>query len=298
MKKLKASKKIAVIYGNCQTAMLREILLLNPSFEDKYFFIVIPTVCDYNAGEEMRELWNTLLANDEFWKQIDLFLCQKVNGANRFCSELATDNLVKKLSSKCQVISMINIYFDGYFIQRTENKNNIMEEIQQSGLFPYGDIFVDELLKRGFKKEDILEQVLDENFIASEIIDQAVNQSLLELKKREKEADVVISDYIEQKYKERQLFYSPNHPVNIVLIEYARRLIRYMGLTDSTIGEDIVYMKAGCLKGQDIPIYPSVIKRLGMKVYDTSYYMNRYIEPDLLVGFEEYIKKYIWYCFT
>lgn len=298
MQKLKGSKKLAVIYGNCQTAMLREILLLNPCFADKYFFIIIPTVCDYNAGEEMRELWNTLLEHDGFWKQIDLFLCQKVNESNRFCCDLATDNLIKKLSSKCQVITIMNIFFNGYFIQQTENRNNVMEEIQQSGLFPYGDIFVDELLKRGFKEEDILEQIQDENFIAPEVIDQAVYQSLSELKKREKNADVVISDYIELNYKERQLFYSPNHPVNTVLIEYARRLIRYMGLVDSEIREDIVYVKVGCLKGQDIPVYPSVIKRLGMKEYDISYYINRYIEPDFLVGFEEYIKKYIWYCFS
>ncbi len=296
IQKLKASKKIAVIYGNCQTGMLRKILMFNPYFVNKFFFIVIPAICDYNAGEEMRKLWRTLLAHDEFWKEIDLFLCQKVSESNRFCSDLATDNLVRKLSSKCQVITIMNIFFDGYFIQRTENRNNIMKEIHQSGLFPFGDMFVDELIKKGFKEEEILEQIQDENFIAPEVIDQAVNQSLSELKRREKEADVVISDYIELGYRERQLFYSPNHPVNTVLIEYARRIIRYMGLPDSEIKEDIVYMKAGCLKGQDTPVYPSVIKTLNLRDYDNCYYSNRYLESDFLFGFEEYIRKYIWYC--
>lgn len=297
IQQLKGTRKAAVIYGNCQTLLLREILLLNRSFADQYFFIVIPAVCDYNAGEEARELWNTLLAHDEFWSQIDLLLCQKVNESNRFCRELATDNIISKLSSNCQVVMLINIFFDGYFIQRTENKNNIMKEVHQSGLFPFGDRFVDELLKRGFSVDVILKQIQNRTFIGPQIIEQAVRESLLELKDREKEVAVGISDYIELRYKERQLFYSPNHPINEVLIEYARRIIRYMGLADQEIREDLVYLKAGCLKGQDTPIYPSVIATLGIKDYDCQYYLNRYLEPKFLVGFEEYIRKYIEYCF-
>ncbi len=171
-----------------------------------------------------------------------------------------------------------------------------MKEILQSGQFPFGDMFVDELIKKDYKEEEILEQIQDEDFIASEVIDQAAKQSLSELKRREREADVVISDYIESGYRARQLFYSPNHPVNAVLIEYARRIIRYIGLPDNIIREDIVYMEAGCLKGQDIPVYPSVIKTLNLREYDNCYYINRYLESDFLVGFEDYIKKYIWYC--
>lgn len=295
--KLKGTRKVAVIYGNCQTLKLREILLLNPSFADKYFFVTIPAICDYNAGKKARELWNTLLSHDEFWKQIDLFLYQKVNETNRFCCELATDHIVKKLSSDCQVVSIINIFFDGYFVQRIKNNYNIMQEIHQSGLFPSGDIFVNELLEKGFSEEDILEQIRDENFIASEIIEQASDESLSELKEREEDADIKISDYIELNYRKKQLFYSPNHPINTVLIEYARRIIRYLGLKDDEIREDIVYMKAGSLKGQDIPVYPSVIKTLGLKEYDRLYYINLYLEPELLVEFEEYIKKYLSCCF-
>lgn len=297
IQQLKGTRKVAVIYGNCQTLLLREILLLNRSFADQYFVIEIPAVCDYNGGEEARELWNTLLAHDEFWSQIDLFLCQKVNESNRFSRRLATDNIIKRLSPQCQVVMLVNIFFDGYFIQRTKNENNIMKEVHQSGLFPFGDKFVDDLLKRGISDDDILKQIQDRAFIAYPIIEEAVNQSISELKDREKEAAVRISDYIESRYKEKQLFYSPNHPINEVLIEYARRIIRHMELEDQEISEDLVYLKTGCLKGQDVPIYPSVIAALGLKEYDCQYYINRYLEPKFLVGFDEYIRKYILYCF-
>lgn len=289
-------KQIAVIYGNCQTIMLREILLLNISFARKYFFIVIPAVCDYDAGEEARQLWNLLLDDTEFWKQIDLFICQNVHESNKYCSRLATDKVMKKLSSSCKVIKILNVFFDGYFVQRKTNSNNLMKELHQSGLFPFGDKYVDELLGKGFLVDEILEQIKDRDFLTADIIECAVNQSLEELKNREKQVDVAISDYIEAQYKEKQLFYSPNHPINTVLIEYAKRIIHFMGLIDIPINEDLVYMKVGCLKGQDIPIYPCVLQYLGLDEYDCLYYTNRYLEPEFLFGFEEYIRKYILYC--
>ncbi len=296
LRQLKGHRKLAVIHGNCQVSILRELLLLFPSFSKEYFFIEIPAVFDYNAGEEKRKLWDILLTHDEFWGQIDLFLCQKVNSSNRFCPALASDHLIKKLSPNCQVVMILNIYFDGYFPQQIRNKTSIMKEIHQSGLFPYGDVFIDELIKKGLSDKDILALIQDENFITPEVVVMAANQSLTELRDREKEVDVQISDYIEAGYKKKQLFYSPNHPANTVLIEYAGRIIRYLGLTDCEITEDIAYIEAGCLKGQDTPVYPSVRKALNMKKYDQVYYPNRYLESKLLVDFEEYAKNYIHYC--
>ncbi len=296
LRQLKGHRKLAVIHGNCQVSILRELLLLFPSFSKEYFFIEIPAVFEYNASEEKRNLWDILLAHDEFWGQIDLFLCQKVNSSNRFCPALASGHLIKKLSPDCQVVMILNIYFDGYFPQQIRTKNSIMKEIHQSGLFPYGDVFIDELIKKGLSDKDILDLIQDESFITPEFAEMTANQSLTELKDREKEVDVQISDYIESGYKKKQLFYSPNHPANTVLIEYAGRIIRYLGLTDCEITEDIAYIEAGCLKGQDTPVYPSVIKALNMKKYDQLYYPNRYLESNLLVDFEEYAKNYIHYC--
>lgn len=148
------------------------------------------------------------MTHDEFWGQIDLFLCQKVNPSNRFCPALASDHLIKKLSPNCQVVMILNIYFDGYFPQQIRNKTSIMKEIHQSGLFPYGDVFIDELIKKGLSDKDILALIQDENFITPEVVVMAANQSLTELRDREKEVDVQISDYIEAGYRKKQLFYS------------------------------------------------------------------------------------------
>ena len=52
LRQLKGHRKLAVIHGNCQVSILRELLLLFPSFSKEYFFIEIPAVFDYNASNK------------------------------------------------------------------------------------------------------------------------------------------------------------------------------------------------------------------------------------------------------
>ena len=82
------------------------------------------------------------------------------------------------------------------------------------------------------------------------------------------------------------------------MIEYARRILRFLGYEDLEIDESVVYLKAGCLKGTDIPIYPSVLKTLKMQNFENSYFINRYIEPEFLGDFKAYCSKYMEYCFN
>lgn len=294
IRKLKNQKKIAVIYGNCQTPILSKILLLSNAFSEEYFFIEIPAVHEY--ASRMKKQWDILLEDDNFWEQIDLFIYQKVSEANRFSKKLASDNILEKLNISCLIVRIINIYFSGYFIQTTDNRRNFMKDVQQSGLFPFGDKYIDEMILKGQSKNEILEQIIREDFIAPEEIHKIVQESLLELKEREKDVDITISDYIMKNYNKKQLFYSFNHPINSVLIEYAKRIISFLGYTDLEIDEAVVYLKAGCLKGTDIPIYPSVLKTLQIQDYENSYFINRYIEPEFLVDFKTYYRKYMEYC--
>lgn len=60
------------------------------------------------------------------------------------------------------------------------------------------------------------------------------------------------------------------------------------------IGEGIssvdFFIHANTLKGQDIPLYPSVINALNLQHYEDRYYPNRYLEPNMLLNAEEYLK--------
>ena len=75
-----------------------------------------------------------------------------------------------------------------------------------------------------------VQKIEREDFFSTDAVYKAVEQSLLELKKREEDVDVVISDYISENYDKRQLFYSFNHPINEVLVEYVWRILDFLGL--------------------------------------------------------------------
>lgn len=252
----------------------------------------------YISDSEKKAEWDLLLKHHSFWKEIDVFLFQKNLETNRFYRGLATDNIIAMLSENCQKVKILNIYFSGYFVQTTKNDHNLMQEIHQSGLFPYGDKFVDEMVKHGLSEEDIIKRISRIDFIEPRLIRSTIKHSLSELRKRELDVDVIISDYIAKYYDKQQLFYSFNHPTNSVLIEYAKRIIKYLNLKNTKIDETAVYVRADTLRGVDIPIYPAVQKELksmrgGVKLY----FINRYIDPELLVDFKEYYRKYIRFCY-
>lgn len=174
--------------------------------------------------------------------------------------------------------------------------SKVLNELNQGGLIPFGDKYVERLIENGMNQEEIMNIVLDENFIGAEEIIQNAESSLAELQRREQQTDVKITDYIKEHYQKKQLFYSCNHPNEELMLEYTNRLLRFLGYDEMEIGIADYYISGGSLKGQDIPVYPSVIKALGLEKYEKKYYPNRYIDSKILLDIKEFIKLYIEIC--
>ena len=138
--KKSADKKVAIIYGNCQTRKLENFLMNNYTFAQKYLVVQIPMVCEYLNEERA----NLFLEN--FWSLCDLFISQRISKDNKFSLKVATQNLPARMSEDTKIIWIPNIYFDGYFPQYKKNSRNVDEHIHQSGKFPFGDKFLDNYL--------------------------------------------------------------------------------------------------------------------------------------------------------
>lgn len=224
---------------------------------------------------------------------MDLFIYQTVSADNKFSEILSTDGILHKLRPDCKTVNIVNIYFDGYFPQRTENKSPILKEVHQSGLFPFGDKYVDNMLRKNYSAEKIISIISKEDFISETEIRNGVENSLDELKNRETTVDVKISDYIEMHYKEEQLFYSPNHPCEQLMKVYIDRILEVLGYEPEEISDADRILNFGTLKGQDIPIYPAVKKVLGLRKSERKYYPNRYLCEELLLDFRAFMIGYI-----
>lgn len=278
-------KKLAVVYGNCQTQVIENILQQNTEFTKDYVIIKTPQV--YEIINEP-ELVNAFIDDCTFWKRVDLFIYQSVSVNNRFSPILNTDDILEKLSSRCKTVNIVNIYFEGYFPQYAAKPDG--EKI--CDLRVGRDKYLDEMIKKGLTKEEIYALVSKDDFIAAKEIEENVEDSFQQLLIREEKVDVKISDYIRQYYRKRQLFYFVNHPIEELVLEYGNRILVYLGYPIGKCNKTDYFLQCGTLKGQDLPIYPSVIKHLGLEEYETKFYPDRYIAPEILLDFKESIYFY------
>lgn len=133
-------KKVAIIWGNCQTGKLQRFLMNNYIFAQNYLVVQIPAVCEYLNEERA----NLFLEN--FWSLCDLLISQRISNNNRFSAKVATQNLPARLPENTKIIWIPNIYFDGYFPQYCKNLRNVDEHIHQSGRFPMDDKYIDKFM--------------------------------------------------------------------------------------------------------------------------------------------------------
>lgn len=284
------SKKLVVIYGNCQTRIMEKIFNLSIRFHNDYIVIGTPKMYEIDSKKECILYF---LNDDLLWQRIDLLIYQSVKEDNRFLAEFSTNRIIRKLGQQCNKINIVNLYFEGYFPQYKKQNRDALKDVQHSGLFPYGDKYLDGFLKENTDKREAYLQVLDENYIPEEDILSCIRNSFFSLEQREQLVDVKISDYIKEFFTEEQLFYSPNHPCNKILIEYVNRILEKLGYEREVFDDATVWCECETLKGQDLPIYPSVLYHLKLKHYEKLYYPNRYLTSSMLVDFEGYVKYYL-----
>lgn len=288
------NKKIAVVYGNCQTGVLEAYLRKHKNFSNDYCIVHIPRVYEYACDLSSGKVLEFFVKDKAFLENVDLFIFQSVSRSNRWSEILNTDDILSKLSKNCQRVHILNLYFKGYFPQMQKNRRNICEDLQQFGLFTMGDKYIDRMLDDKEPVEEILREILREDFLTASEIEQNIKESLEELEFREKECDVKIVDFIKDYYREEQLFYFPSHPNEKLMLEYMNRIIEYLGYSRRNISQKDYLMLFGSLKGIDMPIYPSVIKYLGLTEYETLFYPNRYMTgfANMVLNITDYLSLY------
>jgi hypothetical protein len=127
-----------------------------------------------------------------------------------------------------KVILWPNIYFDGYFpgIRYLYKEDKKVE----GPLIDYHFDWVIESWRANASVTNAAKLATDPSrWLGSPHV---VERSLEQLRRREHGLDVIISDYVRDRFRSRKLFYSMNHPITEVLAEMLRRLMRKVGLPD------------------------------------------------------------------
>lgn len=267
-KKLKGERQAIFFYGNCQMAPLAEIMACNKAFSEKYIPVVMPFVCCSN--NEIPFLY------ERIWEDCTGLVAQWVSDDNRFGGRLSTRKILEQLPKSAYFHRFPNIYFKGYFPQTysIEGAEKMPTDLEPPRAFLWGDHVVDTLVSGGGTADGIMARIWSlDIWSESEIVDKS-EQSLKEMARREQHCAIKIVDYLCKYYRERQLFYAPNHPVNEVLIEAARRLLSVLGFDSDNMLDEKLLIAEPMLKLQDATVYPAVIKALKLREYEQDYLAN------------------------
>lgn len=219
------NREMVLLYGNCHMIAIEDYLMNNPYFCKNY---IIKRFC---ITEE--------LPNREELENCSILISQDVNEQNKLGVYSATE-LFGMASESCKKILIPNLYgCNLFFPQLYEGeewkKHLSTDESETSKSYEAGVRRIgiaDENIRRLWKEgKDIfyITNVIknEEVYTAENIIKNFKNQ-IEKLKKREAKCDIQISDYIENNYKEKKLFYEPGHPSGDVLYEMGRRICKLL----------------------------------------------------------------------
>ena len=205
--------KVAIL-ANCQARPLATLLTeIQPDIEISSMGIV------HLIKDEQEAEYSEALAS------ADVIIAQQV-ATNYPCQFVTTNRLRETYGDK--VMSIVNLYYAGY-------NPEIMYLRLQGGTLggPLGDYHLKSIVQSWGAGIDISDCI---NNCVSVEYNQALfagiaEQSLLELKRREAETSISITDFIEQRQSLSKLFHVMNHPVNELLIEYAKRIVTQLGFS-------------------------------------------------------------------
>jgi len=153
------------------------------------------------------------------YREADYIFLQRVDSS--FPVPFVKADYVRSFAPNKTVVTWPNIYFDGYFpgIRYLYGPNGKIE----GPLSDYHFEWIIESFKRGLTV-DQAEQALRNEFLTK--YPTPVEDSIENLRMREKDTDAKISDYILTFFRHIKLFYTMNHPHSVVLVEMLRRLHR------------------------------------------------------------------------
>lgn len=286
---LLSDKKIAIFYGVCYMRALYSCLIESEKFRKEYEAIYW---LDYRRMDpEEYELYSFLLP------MCDLFI---YTVSISFDKSQRNQAYLSRLSKECRTVKIPFITFTGYH-PRTEgevgelNAYDVTSNKTYFGTFMIPDCNINRMIGEGKSCNEIVKIVSDTDFYNKAWLEDNFNKGITMLKLADRLADIKIVDFLLLHHGKERLFLNETHINNFVVIELAGRILDFIGMNRDLPEDEL--MERRLLYTTEMPIYPSVIQHLGLKIYEGSpKYRLFTFEDEIDVSFEEYVEQYYAFC--
>ena len=213
------------VYGNCQSTVLAACLQQVEDFKNTYEYHRIP-FCHRITSDEYNKLALDL-------KDIDLLITQPVSSQFRG-GGFQSAHLSQLAKSS---IGFPSLQFYGYFpslsrfkvpklsLNKSKELNRVLSPyapLKRDSLYHYNEIRLMHLQKY---PTALMCQKFDEVSSEDNTFDICLQRTLNHLKQKELEFNLVpMSDYIQDNWQIRHLFYTPRHPSGYIMAELVKRI--------------------------------------------------------------------------
>lgn len=206
-------RRLLLLIGNCQTPVLAEILNNTPAFATHHFAYCYKGVHACSQSE-LAQLAGTL---DRFDCIVTQNLYANTFGAMRTAEVRATyhGQLVTIPTCWFNVLSL-----DAFRLSEPLGTNPDMN---------MHSLFLAQAFLNGLSEERAVAFYHEASLFTDKVLQDRFQETAREIRRREKDTDIIIADYILDNFTTRRLFHSYNHPTIDILLNICKSLAVILG---------------------------------------------------------------------
>jgi hypothetical protein len=241
------TKLRAGVYGNCQSEALRLVLRDHAPFSERFEILNIAPVHQMTAVQRQELI--------DLAPSLDLLITQSIGDAYAPATSSA---VLASLRPTAQRIVIPGAWFNAYFPDVIYPREPNGAPLRGAPT-DYHSYIVHRAFLQDAKKSEALRRLQLE--IDPAIVTENLSRNMAETRMREEGADVVLSDFIEERFRSEKLFHVVNHPSAPLIFHLADRVLDLLGLPITT--QEARSKRAGLLDVIQWPIPPSIGKAIG-----------------------------------
>ena len=267
-------KKIVVVNANCHGSAIIKYLNLSPKFRKEYFVYPVEEIQNNKKGFIPEKLLNNA----------DVYIHQDIREENKYSFKLADSYIKRRLKNNCIDISVPNFVGMAFFM--FPNLGNFKP---RNGVDFYSDIVLDEAIEKVDHTFAMIQKYWKEYDFGASILDEYFEKDMEKIKRRQKNWDVPVYDYIINNYRKVPCFVDFDHPSRYLMKHIGRYVANVIGVDD--INDEDYYSGLG---GVSSPVIDCVKQHFKIE-YEFPVETKAFLGNDISDLENEYIKNYCWW---
>ena len=282
-------KPVLVVYGDCQGQVIARAIIGEPLVTDRYDVRFVPR--PRNGELEFdRELWERC---EIFWQQVGTdFMSDEDN--------VLQTEFFSQVPAQVKTVRYPAVYFNTLW---PDHRWDPLFTADLVRLFPYSDALLIKLSTSSVLDADLFEKYLEMSSQSAQLLPRLYERNIALLAERDQKCNVKMTGFIASQYRVRNLFWTFNHPTNLLTREVVSRLAAATWPQETRVGAPMHDLGQRCqvlrrsepLRLYEYPISPVIAEQAGLSWYspETLYLLDDSKDGRRVFTVREYVEAFV-----